>query len=456
MAQAEASRLPSPAGSSHLHLLASTSGEVSLEHPTMAAVNFASSICANLTRWAMEHDCPAYSSGLCGPIHANGSLDSLKLKHQNQEQHPQHQHLGLLPINAQQQHEEVSPLTKLVANHLFEPMQQLEAKVNYYFSDIWLSSGDERTNKLPLIGAGPWKLIFATLIYLYLIKWLLPRLMQPFKPLELNWPIRLYNMFMVMSNMWAFFHGARILKFGLKCFGCETINHRDYSPQAIELLHYGWLFFLSRLVEWLDTIFFVLRKKERQVTKLHVFHHSFVPLISWTYLKYHPGYTVAFFPFVNSFVHSIMYTYYLLATFGPSVQPYLWWKRYLTSLQIAQFVLIIIQLASIPLTGDDTCQYPRGFLYVAFAGAILFLWLFFTYYLETYTRNKRNGQLMMSQKAKRETLQHSISDKTTDAKQREGSSRALSDAIDNAIGCDDQVQTSLTLKLNRSERLKSS
>jgi elongation of very long chain fatty acids protein 7 len=339
-----------------------------------------------------------------------------------------------------------SPLTSLVTNHLLGPMQQLESKVNYYFSDIWLASGDERTNKLPFIGAGPWKLIYATLIYLYLIKWLLPRLMQPFRPLELNWLIRLYNLFMVLSNMWSFYHGARILKFGLKCFGCETINHQDHSAQAIELLHYGWLFFLSRLIEWLDTIFFVLRKKERQVTKLHVFHHSFVPLISWTYLKYHPGYTVAFFPFVNSFVHSIMYTYYLLATFGPKVQPYLWWKRYLTSLQIAQFVLIIIQLASIPLTGDESCQYPRGFLYVAFAGAILFLWLFYTYYLDTYTRGAKSGPRGATCEPRQQQQQREPDDRLAfglsrlgpaAAAWREGSSRSLSDVVENAISCDE-------------------
>lgn len=338
-----------------------------------------------------------------------------------------------------------SPLTKLVSNHLLEPLQRLDNKLNYYFSDIWIDSGDERTSKLPFMGAGPWKLIYATLLYLYLIKWLLPKLMRPLKPLELNWPIRLYNLLMVMSNIWAFYHGARILKFGVRCFGCETINHRDYSPQAIELLYYGWLFFLSRLIEWFDTIFFVLRKKERQVTKLHVFHHSFVPLISWTYLKYHPGYTVAFFPLVNTFVHSIMYTYYLLATFGPAIQPYLWWKRYLTSLQIAQFVLILIQLASIPLTVGDKCHYPRGFLYVAFAGAILFLWLFYTYYVDTYSKQQHQrpstnaNQLEENHKSQSKVTQKLENGHKTMSYMREGSSRALSDAIDNAILCENPL-----------------
>lgn len=301
------------------------------------------------------------------------------------------------------------PLTRIATNYLVEPMQYVDAKLDYYLTDIWLKNGDERSSKLPFMAGGPWKLIYATLVYLYLIKWLLPKVMRRYESaLELNWLIRAYNLMMVLSNMYVFYHGAYLLEWGSKCFGCEIINHKDYSAQAMELLHYGWMFLLSRLVEWLETIFFVLRKKERQVTKLHVFHHAFVPMICWTYLKFHPGYTVAFFPLVNTFVHTIMYTYYLLATFGPKVQAYLWWKKYLTSLQIAQFVLILIQLATIPLSSNANCHYPRGFLYVAFAGAILFLWLFYTYYMDTY--------------------------KSKCSSPREGNSRSLAETIDNAIG----------------------
>jgi hypothetical protein len=42
---------------------------------------------------------------------------------------------------------------------------------------------------------------------------------------------------------------------------------------------------------------------------------------------------------INSFVHIIMYAYYLLAALGPEVQKYLWWKKYLTTLQIVSYRL---------------------------------------------------------------------------------------------------------------------
>lgn len=113
--------------------------------------------------------------------------------------------------------------------------------------------------------------------------------------------------------------------------------------------------------------FFVLRKKNNQITFLHVYHHSAMPFWYWLGAKFVPGgestvlYLVgnvylsvfllkmyvspsSFFIVItgylvvslNSFIHTIMYTYYLLAAFGPSMQKYLWWKKYMTKLQLVR------------------------------------------------------------------------------------------------------------------------
>lgn len=43
---------------------------------------------------------------------------------------------------------------------------------------------------------------------------------------------------------------------------------------------------------------------------------------------------------VNSFIHVIMYTYYGISALGPEYQKYLWWKRYLTMLQLVRLLHI--------------------------------------------------------------------------------------------------------------------
>jgi len=327
--------------------------------------------------------------------------------------------------------ENLKPLTKMIYEHLLGPMQKLDETLDYYTIDYWKLNGDARASKLPFMTGGPWKLVGATIVYLYLIKVLIPELMKRFQAFELNWIIRVYNLSMVLFNIMFISYAGRIVDWGRKCFHCQMVDPDDNSPEIQELIHYGWLFLVSRVVEWLDTIFFVLRKRQRQVTKLHVFHHSYVPILSWVYLKFHPAYAMAFFPMVNSFVHTIMYTYYTLATFGPSVQPYLWWKRYLTSLQIIQFVIVLVQLLSVIFSQNETCRYAAGYLYVGFGSAVLFLWLFYTYYLDTY---KSPAALKSrNQSSRRESKDEFCS------QNREGSSRSLSDAINNAIvAVDDQ------------------
>lgn len=39
---------------------------------------------------------------------------------------------------------------------------------------------------------------------------------------------------------------------------------------------------------------------------------------------------------LNCFVHTIMYTYYMLSALGERVRKYLWWKKYVTMLQMVR------------------------------------------------------------------------------------------------------------------------
>ncbi|PRD25754.1 UNVERIFIED_CONTAM: Elovl4 [Trichonephila clavipes] len=100
-----------------------------------------------------------------------------------------------------------------------------------------------------------------------------------------------------------------------------------------------WHYYLLKYLDLLDTVFFVLRKKYNQITLLHVVHHAGFCLILNAALP-HVHKAVAYYPLpaftINAAIHVIMYTYYGLTAFGPSMQKYLWWKKYLTVLQIVR------------------------------------------------------------------------------------------------------------------------
>jgi phosphatidylglycerophosphate synthase len=44
-----------------------------------------------------------------------------------------------------------------------------------------------------------------------------------------------------------------------------------------------------------------------------------------------------FFALLNTFVHIIMYFYYMVSAMGPRYQKYIWWKKYLTTFQMVNF-----------------------------------------------------------------------------------------------------------------------
>lgn len=54
----------------------------------------------------------------------------------------------------------------------------------------------------------------------------------------------------------------------------------------------------------------------------------------WWGMKFVPGGHATFFGFLNSFVHIPMYLYYFLAAWGPHMNKYLFWKKYMTAFQM--------------------------------------------------------------------------------------------------------------------------
>lgn len=50
----------------------------------------------------------------------------------------------------------------------------------------------------------------------------------------------------------------------------------------------------------------------------------------------------SFHAMINAMVHVIMYSYYGLSAAGPRFQKYLWWKKYMTAIQLVSVLLYSI------------------------------------------------------------------------------------------------------------------
>ncbi|KAK7158930.1 hypothetical protein R3I94_005311 [Phoxinus phoxinus] len=255
------------------------------------------------------------------------------------------------------------------------------------FYDYLLERTDARVREYPLMQS-PIQMTLILLGYVFFVLCVGPRYMANRKPFSLKTTMIAYNFFMVAFNsyiVYEFLMSGWGTTYTWRCDLCDTSN----SPQALRMVRGAWLFYFSKYVELLDTVFFVLRKKHSQVTFLHIFHHSILPWTWWWGITLTPvGGMSSFHALVNACVHVIMYTYYGLAAAGPRFQKYLWWKKYMTAIQLIQFVLVTVHISQYYFMEKCEFQVPLFIHLILIYGTFFFI-LFSNFWIQAYVKGKR-------------------------------------------------------------------
>ncbi|KYN15373.1 Elongation of very long chain fatty acids protein 4 [Trachymyrmex cornetzi] len=127
-----------------------------------------------------------------------------------------------------------------------------------------------------------------------------------------------------------------------------------YLNFLLQMLETLWWVLMLKLFDLVETVVFVLRKKDRQISFLHTYHHVSTFIYVWLMLSYfsHSFNTVSM-P-LNCSVHVIMYSYYFLSTFGSNMQRILLpVKKSITTLQMTHiaFIMVISMQGFIPSCG---------------------------------------------------------------------------------------------------------
>ncbi|XP_047344657.1 elongation of very long chain fatty acids protein 7 isoform X1 [Vespa velutina] len=251
---------------------------------------------------------------------------------------------------------------------------------HFIFHDL----SDPRTRNWFLVSS-PVPGISILIGYHYFIHSWGPKYMEHRKPFQMKNILVMYNLIQVLLSTWIFIEGLNSAWLTKYSFKCEPVDFSE-SPDALRIARTVHIYFLAKLTELLDTVFFVLRKKEKQVTFLHVYHHTVMPMVAWGATKYYPGGHGTFIGLINSFVHIVMYTYYLLAALLPQYQKYLWWKKYITTLQMGQFCLAFLHNSQLLLYD---CGYPRWSVILTLPNAIFFYFLFSDFYKMAYEPDRK-------------------------------------------------------------------
>ena len=105
--------------------------------------------------------------------------------------------------------------------------------------------------------------------------------------------------------------------------------------------------------------------------------------------------TASIVPIVNGFIHVLMYSYYALSAMGPQFQKYLWWKKYMTQMQLIQFILVLSYFIVVYFKQTDL---PWGYMAAMTGNAAFLFTLFMNFYIKSYSKSKRTEKVENNEK----------------------------------------------------------
>jgi len=128
----------------------------------------------------------------------------------------------------------------------------------------------------------------------------------------------------------------------------------DFNPARKGMASVVYIFYLSKIFDFCDTLFIILRRKWRQLSFLHIYHHLTIYFVYWVNMNIGYDGDIYATVIINSIIHFIMYTYYLLRTVNISVPKPI--KALITNLQMFQFLIMNVQAIYLLI---NSCPYPR-------------------------------------------------------------------------------------------------
>ncbi|KAG6931714.1 ELOVL fatty acid elongase 5 [Chelydra serpentina] len=162
-------------------------------------------------------------------------------------------------------------------------MESLDQTINSYL-DVWLGPRDPRVKGWFLLDNYIPTFIFSVL-YL-LIVWIGPKYMQNKQPFSCRGILVVYNVGLTLLSLYMFYELVTgVWEGGYNFFCQDTHSGGEADMKIVRVL---WWYYFSKLIEFMDTFFFILRKNHYQITVLHVYHHASMLNIWWFVMNWVP------------------------------------------------------------------------------------------------------------------------------------------------------------------------
>lgn len=225
-----------------------------------------------------------------------------------------------------------------------------------------------------------WEIPSIILSYLILVLYIGPNFMKKREPIKfVKFLIPIYNLFQVFLNSWFIYETF----FDTPLFNYVIKNVCGNNPEIdLEIrkkfVLYGYFWCMIKGTDLIDTIFFILMKKNNHVSFLHVYHHSTTMMISFVVFKYLRTEQNAIYAVINTGIHVIMYTYYFVTSLGFKTR----FKKLVTILQLFQFICFTLMTAGLLI-----CQtIPKYYCFSIYSlcQCVMYIYLFHKFYKRAY------------------------------------------------------------------------
>jgi len=161
--------------------------------------------------------------------------------------------------------------------------------------------------------------------------------------------VAIHNLFLAIFSFLVVIHTWPIVVQHLNNYGINA----TYCDQEGTLWSSGFgawatIFYISKYYEFIDTWVLVIKGKEPSF--LQTYHHAGIVLTMWGGVASQSAWLV-WVVLLNSIIHTLMYIYFFIKTIWPKTV--IKSAKYLTSLQIAQFVTGITGTLGVVYMGDS-------------------------------------------------------------------------------------------------------
>jgi hypothetical protein len=257
-------------------------------------------------------------------------------------------------------------------------LKQNYPDVKIFIDSFLIQTRSGHAAKLPLMN--PYHVVLIMISYLAVIA-SVRLIMIPFEKFQLKAFSLIHNLFLTCLSaymMTEIIHQAVIHNY--RFWG----NNYDPTEGGWPMAKIIWLFYVSKIVEFIDTLIMALKKNDRQISFLHVYHHITIFAIWWLVTYMAPGGEAYYSAALNSFIHVIMYGYYFFSTLGVKQVSFI--KKYITMMQMTQFLTMMMQAGYDLYT--EANGYPKLPTQILFFYMITLLVLFLNFFLKDQARLK--------------------------------------------------------------------